>query len=792
MELPIELVQRLGEHGRPLNAILKDIEWFASWDPPNQRELAASISECRRAYPDAEDEICSRIKRGEEARELLRPFYKLGSKFGTDSQEAKERLGRLKEIRPDLVDRAGSSVEKGEAARRRFEQIREKERQGVPVSSVKPAANRAEAVSVPEPSMPRRVFPRKIEVGLHPQDIRGLSPCGYWNLLIDETGSKFDFDAAMLGPRDPTLGRMVGLLLPEGHGLRPLPRAWHAVDKDTDEIDRVIQSILDGPTGVIGISVQQVPGAPVDRWSFCVLRLIDFVLRLLPVDGPTKLVVQIEQRAEFRGGTPWSAIAYAALLQLAQAYPNRASQIDCKIEVIGKQDSEFNGYVDALAYVWAGASAYSSACRDASGLVGTCFLPGDVAAITRAWEWLDRGVTLEGRDWAVLLDQPEVTRASSLSNTVLARLGQACHGDAGLWGRYLEHTISHLDSKATDLERLGRQVDWLEHWQPPGQSLPAKVRLIWLTTKLARANHLGHAEQPWLEEFQALAEKLLDENAHLVCRADLHMAVNATNRYEFELASQLVKRWLIFPKQVVGLSLWGKVHSSLGQHAAFQDRFADAIAHFDLALDGFSRLSNSNEGKLEAKQTLAYRALALMDDPMSPETDVAAAVEAVTGPLSGAIRRLAGSVSDDEKYAHHLLVRYLALRGDAQLCASYLERRDDWGIARGHPWPLIELYRALILRVGDPAGAMEVAIDAFNRTRGDTQGPVVKLIGACIRTIAAPWGWRWPADESDRFLSGIEQALPAAKPRLIKLRNCLAAPGDAGELLRDVLPYNFH
>lgn len=105
-------------------------------------------------------------------------------------------------------------------------------------------------------------------------------------------------------------------------------------------------------------------------------------------------------------------------------------------------------------------------------------------------------------------------------------------------------------------------------------------RLLWLNAQLARANHFGATEQAWMAEMQVLGAGLMDEDAPLVCWADLHLAVNATNPYDFARATRHLDRWRDLPPSVPGLRYRAQLRSSLGPHAAFLDRPEQARACF--------------------------------------------------------------------------------------------------------------------------------------------------------------------------------------------------------------------
>ncbi|MEI6414587.1 MAG: hypothetical protein WCP34_10050 [Pseudomonadota bacterium] len=357
-----------GEPVSPLQTILKKLEHYASWDQDagegNVRDL---VAQGLSFDPASQSRMDQAIERGHEARDCLVSFFQLGRQGLFPSPEFDGALADLREQRPDLVDRAMEKGRRGAAAGTRKLESRQRQLDGETLSQVRP--------------------PPPVSSGWHPRDIRALQPQAAWTLLIDETGTEFGRGAEDLPAHDRALGRVVGLLMPQnGHRLPPQKMGWHAVDQSIDEIDRVIQSILDAPVGVLGITVHQLPDAPGERWAFGVVRMVDLVLRLMPIEGPTRLEVLIEQRGEFRSGAQWPAVAEQARLRLAEAYPERGQWIDLKIRTIAKQESPHNGCVDALAFIFSGASPHSRACLASSGLAGTCLLSGDAETLTRSLE----------------------------------------------------------------------------------------------------------------------------------------------------------------------------------------------------------------------------------------------------------------------------------------------------------------------------------------------------------------------------------------------------------------------
>ncbi len=808
-----------------LQHCLKDIRFYASWgNGAGAGEVRSLSDRCLQLDPASQPRIEESIRLGQEDGSLLQPFYQLGTRLGSKfaNHGAYQRaLANLEQDRPDLSRRAKTQAKKGAQAKQRWVETKNLAKQGKPTSRVQVATSTAPALlSAPLPPPTRAELPGPgLPDGLHPCDLRALSPCPTWTLLIDETGTQFGPEANQLSAVSSKLGRFVGVLAPGTRRLAPLPVGWHAVDQSIEEIDRVIQAIIDVPAGVLGINVQQLPEAASERWAFGVIRLVELVLRLMPVQGQTHLDIQIEARGErFRRGAQWPAVTEQIRLRLADTYPERARLIDLQMRTVGKTDSTLIGYADAVAFINSGGSEHSHACLAASKLGGTCLLDSDTEALTRAVDWLDRGRTLDGRDWTTLLSHPDADQPAGLVSALLSRLGEAARADTTLWRRYLEQVTEHFDSRSLDLSMLGRQVEWLQQWLPAEETLPKPLRLLWLTAQLARLNHLGQTEQPWLEEMRQLADQLMDEDARLVCHAQLNLAVNATNRYDFAQAGQALQRWnpletqpagklrgllhkrtaappaeavgVSAPKATAGLRYWGQVRSSLGQHAAFTGDPVTAVRFFDEALESFGQLSDPQQAQRESRQTQTYRAIALMDDPTQNPAEVRAAVETVIGPVPEALGKLAGTVASADRYAHHLALRWLVHRPDDALAAHYLARRDLWDQGEGHPWPLIQLYRGLLLQPQDPAAARELAMDGFVLATTADSGPVVRLIGACCRAIAAGWGETWETPES--LLSDLTDKLPLAADRIARVGAYLGEDvRNPLSLLGQVLPFNF-
>jgi hypothetical protein len=766
--------------------MLDDIRFYASWSGTDgERQLDQVKNALVTGYPGHDDKITQAIEQGKMLRGLCDRAYKAASSHGADSPQVK---AVMKEVWKDCgwgAFQAKKQIKRGHAA---FEKRRTTEQKnGTPRASLQPrtAAHLSSPLRMPSLAVRRSTAP--VPAGLHGSDLRTQKPAANWTVVIDESGSEFGADATSFKPSKQ--GRFVAVVIPgQPLALPPLQKAWHAVDcTDDEEIDQVFQAVLSADAGVLGITVASLPVTPGERWADGVALLIDWILRLLPVDGHTEVAVQVENRGAFKRGDLWPLIERDCLRRLALSFPQAAGWIDLRIKVVGKDDSEVGGYADAIAYSWARTSPASNARIKESLLADTCLLESDARALLNAWDAFVQGVNLPGQLWWELLH--ETANLGSLTATLLDRIGIECQADTQRWAVYLDETRRRMAGAAVELARLADATAWLEHYHPADADIPPLMRLAWLIVKLARSNHYGDAESTWENEVAALAHALIDEAAPLVCHANLHLAVARTNRFDFDGASRCLERWQTQPVAVPGLRYWGQVRSSLGQHSAlFGDQTA-AVARFDEALAAFDRLSDPAVRDKEAAQTGAYRAIALMDLADATETEVRAAVETITGPIAKTIPSLAISGAPSCRYAHHLLLRWLVRHGSPEEQASYLKHRQEWKVGHGHPWPLIQLYRGFLLHAHETEAARQFAIGAAELAFSADQGPVVHLIGACCRVIAAAWGAPWP--EADSEFHELEISLPSACERIAQLRQALQTPPPPLDLLSQILPFNF-
>ena len=227
----------------------------------------------------------------------------------------------------------------------------------------------------------------------------------------------------------------------------------------------------------------------------------------------------------------------------------------------------------------------------------------------------------------------------------------------------------------------------------------------------------------------------------------------------------------------------------MGQHCAFVGDQAGARQYFTEAVQAFSRLSDPVLRRKEIDQTSCYAAIVAMDDEWLDDAGARAVLTKYLGDVQDAAARLATS-NDSEQYRHHTLLRWMVARPDQALWNAYRGLRESWATGYGHPWPLIEMYRGILVRAEDPNGAIEQARTAAAIAFTAQQGPTVRLIGACCRAIGVAWGDSWP--EHSSVLLELRASLPYASAGIDQLELYLREPKQPLELLREVLPFNFH
>lgn len=763
---------------------LKEVEKYARWSgEQGERNLEEAKDSLLEYYPDAEEEVRNAIARGRE----YRVIEKKAESHVLQGRDVPENLkNRIRNEFAHLVQNFDRTIEKASNRRSRGLQDNVRDKNGKAIVFAKPRHRKpAKSSYLGKPLVTRREAIDSLD-GLHASDIRRLEPRSKWSVLIDETGWEYGPDAQH--KPDRSKGKFVALIIPSDP-IQLKESDLHATDCNKIEvINQAFQYVLDADVGVFGVSINCLPVTPNERWMDGVALLLDWVLRLLPVDSHTTIEALIEQRGRFTPDMKWDLVERQVMRRLGIAYPNRASKISISIKTITKEGSPYNGYVDAVAYTWGRTMKTSKARLEQSELVGNCLLEIDSAQFLGLWDNFAQGVALLPEKWWEILEEYQTT---SLVANLLKAVGNEAKANTRLWERYLNETRRQMSLSPVNLRKLWLAVEWLQSHQPAETKIPPLLRLSWLTVALARSNHSGSVESDWEKELEQLAPTLIEEAAPYVCQAHLHLAVAHTNRFNFQAAAEVIKPWKEQPVAVPGLKAYNQVISSMGQHAAFKGDQGQSVEHFRRALAGFARLSDENQRQMDLMQTSAYLAIAQMDAPEADAEEVRAAVEVVVGPIESAVEKLATSSAPKDRYAHYLLLRWLVNRGDENVKNAYVKTRTDWKEGQGHPWPLIQLYRGMLLVEQNKEEALKLAIRGSDLALNAEQGATVRLIGACSRAIAYAWGGVWKDEDIQNCIELLRKDLPSAIDRIDFLSEWLSRPTEPEDLLRRVLPFNF-
>ena len=637
-----------------------------------------------------------------------------------------------------------------------------------------------------------------LALSVHPNDITTLASGSSWTVYIDESyyGDESEFETG--GD-----GIMAGIICRDDNPLKPLPDLHCAQDASPERLeaqDKALEDILHHPNcGVLAIPSSAYDIA--NGWDDALASWIDVMVRLLPFpegDCAVSLRICIEPHDPYRTTADFRALKLVCEKSLKDSFPERAQRVRLSFEAMPKPKSgelSCNAYPDIIGFTCLRYKGDNTAHQRyaASGWSGVCHLNMPPKRISRVLRCFYRREPLDAATWSALVSGDAV----GIMGTLAARFGERARASADEWGLCLDFICKHLLSGAIDMKVLRRQAEWLRRYKP--DAISKRQQLTWLTAQLALANHEGKiaamAGSPLRAEFDALCSELYDEDARLVCEATLNLAVAYTNCYEFEMALGLIQSLLGKDCATVGLLGHGKLLSTAGQHFAFLGMTVDAIENFNKALDCFSRLSDEKDRGINLDITRAYLATATMDGQPDDARRVMALYllgdeNASDEALVREVKRLAGERS--AKFHHHILLRYIAAQPeDDSLRRAYCAQMGRWcAPSVGHPWELVEFYRALLLPAGsERARRLETAYRIALLEGGET----LKVIAAVIAGAALADGLsgEW-ADRLSQMTEALK-GMPGLKEngRYQALLDQPVARLPPLELAAKVLPFNF-
>ena len=623
--------------------------------------------------------------------------------------------------------------------------------------------------------------------GLHPQSLRALPPSSEWQILIDESGKKFSLDATELNETDRDLGRIVALALPANSNLLPLSRPHHASDLTHAEIQKLLLAIINSNSGILGATVRQ--DLLTHNWISAVAQLARWALLMLPVNGLTRVRILIERRDVYNSSTALTALAQTLENELKLLAPGRFAQLQLQLEIMSK-NHPLNGYVDVIANAWASPDDIKRKMLARTHWRNHCLLQNsDMQLIERFYQRVSNSPELSAEDWFELCQLAALEPEHSLLRHLLIQTAERAQQDPSFWQQCVDVARTRVSTKRFTANSLLRALEWLESTRS-GHALPGLLELQLKSLQLAAKNHLGLSDLQLVSEVLKRAQSLLEESAPDACEAILRVAISATNIMDFTSPQPFIEQWLQQPVAAVGLLNHGKLHSTLGQLAAFNNQPTRAKSAFDAALACFNRLSDPQKALRESHQTLIYRSLMLMDD-QDPQTrsHIMQLAEQATHKTGDASIKAVARSGDPLRFDHYLLLRWLVVHQDTTAERNtYLTAEPEWQFGEGHPWMLILAYRGWLLAEN---GAREKAGNYFNEAieacMQPEQGPLLHWMARVLSALAQ--SLQLPVEK----LEATSQQLPAVFP-IATLATLAAATTHQARLeaLGKALPFNFH
>ncbi|HEV8078776.1 MAG TPA: hypothetical protein VGP45_10360, partial [Marinobacter sp.] len=583
---------------------------------------------------------------------------------------------------------------------------------------------------------------------------------------------------------DNALGRIIALALPANHGLPELKKSTHATDLDNETIQEMLRSLTQSKVGVFGATLKA--DLQSHSWIAATTKLVRWAVMMLPIDGPTQITFKIENRGGYQGSTSLRALEENLTDELRQLAPERFRELRLSLELVTK-DTPYNGYVDVIANCWGSPNDTKRRLLARTGWRGHCLLQStDLADIDRLYQ--GAGSEPDTDTWFAICTHLAREPGHSLFHDLLTQLGERVQNDGTVWQRYLDAMRQRIALKTFDAGSLGRALQWLKRYQPASERLPGLIELQLASAELASANHLGHSNVQQVARVMTLARELRDESAPDACEAALRVAISATNGFDFESVVPFIEDWIAQPIAVPGRLNHGKLHSTLGQLCAFRADYDSALRHFDEATEHFDQLSDPLLANRNGQQTSSYRAIVQLDMKSTAAPDAVRQLTQRATKKTGThnIRQLARSTSPF-RFEHYLLLRWLVSSPDeTKARQDYLACRDEWQVGEGHPWMLINAYRAwLLVDEGDKDNAAGYLQQSLEDCAEAEDSAILHWMAHCLHALGESLGLTVepPARPCP--------AAPFPSEHLASLRTA-GAQEDRMHALNRLLPFNFH
>lgn len=519
---------------------------YASWHGKASPLVVAYLELLAERFPSAHDQsfIKRAADRGELARGLMRRLAKLAKQHGLEAPELAEELGRAARSLafwpgfPEAAKRLLMKVTTGEEdpieGVGRFDRIeptwsQRKGRTGgpegeeggearaegaAPAKAKKaPVAAAAEAPTVVRPFLLAPFVRRK--PGEH--RVWNQAPSESWVMHAAEAPEGW-----------------VGILVPRpvSRELPEAPEAFQLATAEPAQLAELLQQLAEGELGVLGVAKPGADGLE---------ALIAWVLRLLPVEGETKLEVIAAVGPE---GPSVKAAGQGALRGLARADAGRAKSIRLAAHPGKGQASH---HAQALATLCFDAHPEAMALLGAHPWLGACMV-GAPWPTRGAYDALNTE-RLPGQDALThFLAAASRVTAGSLEALVSELMVERLRTDAKLRRSTAEGAARSL-RLGDDLLAVGR-VAALLGAADPEMVLPPALQLGALLARLES----GEGEAA--EAAAHLAQALVPEDARLACAADIIRAELCLAAQEHDAAEAILQAWLAKAPELPGLGQW--------------------------------------------------------------------------------------------------------------------------------------------------------------------------------------------------------------------------------------------
>lgn len=519
---------------------------------------------------------------------------------------------------------------------------------------------------------------------------------------------------------------------------------------------------------------------------------------LPPRRRKTRVAVRLEQFTNYSEGRDETETMRGFLSGLALQNPSRFGNWEFDLVRWEGKDFEYIPYADLLGYLTHDTSkALKIADRvNYQELPGYLPLSLDLVPQLNRLEQLDHGNVNSVLECALKLS------GTRLYEVLMRDVTRRLQSRPDLQNRLLQLLEERYQAKQRNLRELRSQFKAVRRLIPDvPDSSGMHVRLLWIVMGLQNANHDGDPQRAaeLAGEYRQIRDQAIQQDREFCVYLDLNLAVHYADRFEFKTAFDIIDQWSTDTHfEVLPVLSRGRIHSSKGQYLSMLGRTPEAEQEF---IDALALLECADipltARQEELDQTRVYRAINALDDS---DADAVRAVRDVLGEgFDEAARLLAQSEPGERLYHHHLLLRCLYYRPELEReRQAYLDQRTVWQKDIQHPWPLIMLYRGLLLWQDEEPAAVEWFDHAIEAAEQAPHGATLRLIGAMITTIACCCynDSEAVAEIQERTLGKLNLLspdLPGAGPTIKRLRAILQNPGpeSVDDALR-ALPFNYH